>query len=185
MKKSASVLSLVAGFTLAVFLNLTAPAFADRILIPSNGPYTVNAVGSTTLKDVFQLDEQPVAFIAFDRDELNTSKPFSIDWYWQFDSEAVVSHNFQNFSSFPTDPLQLWDPIANWDLLKKPGEWHLLSQWVNPVNVASTKGGFGANIFDFKVLPKVTVTPEPVSTILFLTGGAPLAWRLLRKRQKS
>ena len=172
MKKTICLLSTIFGL---IFLS-NFPAFADSPLLSSQGPYTVGGFGDKTEKNLFSPDEKPFSFVEFDPHNLNPGQNLQIDWFWQF-GDTKIFHDTRTINApnlFSPGPLRLWDSLNNWDSIKKSGDWHVVTQWFNPDN-GTGRGGSGTQAFTF------TVTPEPVSTLLFLVGAAPIALRLSRK----
>lgn len=151
--------------------------FKRAKLKPSLGPYMTDA-GSTVPKpnQTFGWNENPYAFMQFDIDDLNTEKPLFVWWRWRDPDGHVVSVEKEWITNFPEEGnLNLWNSLDNWDVHKQTGEWTVETKWVNP------SGGTGRFETSFTVTP---VVPEPVSSILFLSGGAVLAIRRYWKRKK-
>ena len=152
------------------------PAFALNNLSPSDGPFTVDSPGSTTPKDTFDLSEHPFVFLEFDRDSLNTNLPLLTIGKWILENKQTLGLNFTLTSQFPNDSVRLWSDAINWDLIKKTGKWQVDNSWLN-LDFFPGKGGIGSKTINF------TVTPEPVASLLFIIGGAPVAFRLYRRRK--
>jgi len=150
--------------------------FKHAKLKPSLGPYMTDE-GSMAPKpnQNFGWNEKPYAFIQFDMDDLNTEKPLIMSWKWRYEDGPVVSFERERISNFSGDTLNLWNSLDNWDIHKQAGEWSVVTIWRNP--------GSGGSRFktSFTVTP---VVPEPVSSILFLSGGAVLIARRYWKRKK-
>lgn len=145
----------------------------NKKLKPSLGPYMTDE-GSMAPKpnQTFGWNEKPYAFIQFDMDDLNTEKPLIMSWKWRYEDGPVVSFERERISNFSGDTLNLWNSLDNWDIHKQAGEWSVVTIWRNP--------GSGGS----RLKTSFTVTPEPVSSILFLSGGAVLAIRRYWKRKK-
>lgn len=145
----------------------------NKKLKPSLGPYMTDE-GSIAPKpnQTFGWNEKPYAFIQFDINDLNTKKPLFVWWKWRDPDGHVVSFERERITNFPEDNLNLWNSLDNWDVHKQMGEWTVETKWVNP------SGGVG------KFTNNFTVMPEPVSSILFLSGGAVLIARRYWKRKK-
>ena len=173
MKKTAILF--VITISLILFAS-TSNAFAKK-LEPSLGPYMTDE-GSTVKKDVFGWDEKPYVFIQFDVDELNTNWPLFVRWKWKFMGKGHPFWEFERVTDFSDNPLNIWDSLDNWDSCKKVGKWRVETAWWSPTLYNSGKEGLGRHKVNF------TVTPEPVSSILFLVGGASLAATRLRRRKK-
>ncbi len=152
-------------------------ALALQYLDPSSGPFMVDAPGSTTPKDTFSLNEKPVVFLEFDRDSLETRLPLLVGWKWIVENDTTASFAAKLISDFPKDSLLIWGQANNWDAVKKVGDWQVETSWLN-VGFLDLKGGAGSKLINF------TVTPEPVSSLLYLAGSAPIAVGLYRRRKK-
>ncbi len=162
----------------AIFLILSISpnkAFATY-LEPYLGPY-MTYEGSTTQNDVFDWGEEPFAYIGFDVVDLNTRRPLELTWSWYFDTELFIASESQRISHFDEPFLDIWNSLDDWDNYARVGDWRLVMSWEN--DVLCDVGGWGSHTFNF------TVTPEPVSSVLFLIGGATLAVRVYRKKRKA
>ena len=167
--------------TLALILSFslyTGNAAAFRILAPADGPVATDNL-STTPKTSFPLTETPYIYLEFDKSSFNLNEPLYISWIWQHTDDTTPSaFEAQLFpTSSASDPLQIWKTAANWDSIKKTGDWTIQSIWWNPSN-GTAKGGLGAG------QATIAVTPEPVSTILFLVGGGVFGLAGWRKKSK-
>ena len=150
-----------------VFMNQTA---AHARLDPSLGLYMTEE-NSMSSKSIFGLDEKPFAFLQFHLDDLDLGSPLTIRWVWRFEGDRIAKE-YEKITNFGGDPLDLWNSLDNWDLHKRTGEWSVRAKWRN--GIGDEKG---------KDLVNFTVTPEPVSSLLFLLGGAGLAVTGYRKRK--
>ncbi len=149
-------------------------AFATY-LEPYLGPYMTDE-SSTTLRDTFDLHEEPFAYIGFDVIDLNSYRPLELTWSWYFDTDMFVASESQRISHFDNPFLDIWNSLDDWDNYARVGDWRTVISWEN--DVLLSKGGWGSQTVNF------TVNPEPVSSVLFLIGGATLAVRHYRKKRK-
>ena len=159
---------------IATYFLLTTNSNADTELKlePTLGPYTTEE-NSTTQKSTFSLNEKPFTFIQFNPGDLNTDRPMFLKWVWQFGQGPSLATVREKITNFDDNPLNLWNSLDNWDLYKKVGNWSVKVNWWNGL------GSMGSGIANF------VVTPEPVSSLLFLVGGVTLAATRLRKKKHS
>jgi len=140
-------------------------------LDPSLGPYMTDEE-STTAKEnqTFGWDETPFVFLQFDVDDLNTNNSLSLCHIWEHESKNPWTWEWETITDFPkTNSLNFWGSIDNWDQYKKVGEWTVFVAWNNPAALkCDSGGGFGFQKINF------TITPEPLSAMLFVIGGAVL-----------
>ena len=169
-----------AYFILSIFVLLSwlnpSRALALKYLDPAAGPVMVGAQGSTAPQNTFDLNQRPFVFLEFDRNSLETKLPLLVNWKWIYANDKTLSFDAKLFLDFPDDSLKIWKDANNWDAIKKPGEWEVKTSWFNP-GFFDLKGGEGSKIINF------TVTPEPVSCLLYLAGAAPIAFSLFRRRK--
>ena len=133
-------------------------AFADNY----NQIFMTDANGSTTPKTNFGWNETPWLYVKL------SEIAESITSAWWTDPNG---NKYKIFDAFSTD--DIWLSPLNWSTIKKLGEWtitavsHLDSGTVNQGRLS------------------FTVTPEPVSSLLFILGGGALAGtKLMRSRKK-
>ena len=168
---------LLVALTTLCLTGFTEILFAQN-LDATRGPYLVSSSSSTTqISELPGPSSTPYIFLEWDRSEVTTSVPLFVTWIWTNPLNDVVFIQNQNISSFPSDPVQTWNTPSNWDTIAKKGDWEVSATWLNTFN-GSTGGGGNGNI-------NFTVNPEPISTLLFLFGGAPLAFGFFRNRNKS
>ena len=174
--------TVIAGLTLALFLVLGALncAYADFASI-----FTVGSNGSTTQQSTFTLDQTPWLYVELPEGNLNWASAAGSLWF--YDSN-IIPKGVAGDSDF-TSPYtrEFWLKLDNWDSVAKVGDWHVAAGYElgTPINL------FGKEI----IIPKdvgvgctsfnVTAVPEPISTVLFVLGGATLAVRRLRKGRKT
>ncbi len=172
MKKT--LILLVATFFI---LSISPNKVFATTLDPSFDPY-MTYEGSTEQQDVFDWGETPFAYIGFDVININTRGPLELTWSWYFDTDLfnAVASESQRISHFDDPFLDIWNSLDDWDNYAQVGNWKTVINWENPVLLS--KGGWDSQTVNF------TVTPEPVSSVLFLIGGATLAVRHYRKKRK-
>ena len=125
--------------------------------------YMTDADGSTTPKDSFGWDEQPWLYLRLLEPGFNLTLSF-----WK---------NPDNKKYFDIDvdwDQDIWHTLKYWDDIKELGEWHVSAMYFQP----GSNDWIGRGSADF------TVTPEPVSSVLFLVGGISLAATRLKRRKK-
>ena len=146
----------------------TAQADPPTNLPPTLGLYMTDE-NSLTPKNTFGFNETPFAFLQFDVNDLETGKPFKLNWEWEFNDKTVAKIS-ETVENFPSDSLNLWNSLTNWNLEKQVGEWTVFATWKN------ANAGHGSDVTSF------TVTPEPLSAGLFLMGLPFLAAGLRRRK---
>ncbi|MBU4305364.1 MAG: PEP-CTERM sorting domain-containing protein [Candidatus Omnitrophica bacterium] len=125
--------------------------------------YTVNGSGDTTRKDTFGLDEIPFLYMKLPQAGLNFSSSF---WHAPSGGDSFVSEG-------PDSKTERWLSLTDWTSIKEVGKWSIDS------NVFYSNGTTATSF------ASCSVTPEPLAMILFLIGGLPLAFNLVRKRRQS
>jgi len=142
--------------------------------------YTVDGDGSFTLKGVFDApptSDVPWAFIKFEDTSLNTAAPLYVNWIWQnIDDPSISKLDNEEFdlTGGVSGDFNIWRKPNNgfWTSNAEAGSnWQLQVSWYN------LGGQNGQELTNF------AVAPEPVSTLLFLFGGAPLGAVLYRRRK--
>jgi|GEM_PF-6208908 len=154
--------------------------------------------------------DTPSYFVEFDSAKVNKNQPLYLTTKWSYEGTAVssmtqtqvvstlssnknmlgtwVSPSSANWTPEPWDgELYHWSVTATWSNAQTVTWTNLLPKWGNlgmaisrlftPTNQLTTVGGVGTSTMSF------TTNPEPISSILFLCGGALLASRLRKKRK--
>ena len=147
-------LSLIGSMAIIV-MALSTPASAGF------STYTVGSSGSTTAKTTFGLNETPFLYMKLPDDKVNFASSF-----WHAPDSMVYFA-----SQGPGSTAERWISLTSWDTVKKVGDWSIDS------NVFYSSGVTATSAASF------TVTPEPLSTALFLVGGVPIALNLYRRRK--
>ncbi len=93
---------------------------------------------------------------------------YTIGW-WSPESGSPIFNTFK-VTSGVTD---VWHGISDWNSARALGKWNIRLDYSSGSEFISKNASF-------------TITPEPISSALFLLGGAGLiSRRFLRKRQKA
>lgn len=159
---------LIKGITVFLFFTviLTTNVFAgfDKI-------YMTDAYGSYTEKTSFNWNETPWLYVKLPLQKLNATSAF-----WEGPLGSYYFTNSMGFGqkrwfSLDSGIDSNGNPVA-WGDVKKLGAWNINAGYFY------AGGGSGEGTTSF------TVTPEPVSSILFIAGGAVLAGRRYLKRKK-
>jgi hypothetical protein len=143
-------------FLIALFISLSArPASADFTFIR-----VVGSAFSTTEKTVFAPSETPFLYV-----KLPAAGNSVVNSFWSGPQGSLdFTRNFSNGD-------ERWLSPSGWNTPADAGEWEIGANYFFP------SGASGSGSVNF------TVTPEPVSTALFLAGGVPMAWGLYRRRK--
>jgi len=129
-----------------------------------------------TLRTEFGWDDTPFAYFFVDKDKF-LPQPTELDFKltWLYDGEEQSMERFYHLSwdnnLGSAGNFRIWEAPGQWDSIKQVGDWQVRAAWS-----ANIDGEWTSNYIrtaDF------TVTPEPISAVLFLLGGAGMA--VLRK----
>lgn len=136
-------------------LVLTSNAFAS---IPDT--FMTDSSGSFVPRTEFSLSETPWLYLHLPDAGLNV-----VASWWQSPS---LTYTFAGTS--PSTAQDIWISPSDWATIKTTGIWNVNAGY------SYATGETGARSASF------TVTPEPISSALFLLGGGALALRTYRKR---
>jgi hypothetical protein len=145
--------------TIAIFLLLSVclrSAYAEFTFLR-----TVGYAFSTEEKNIFNPNETPWVYV-----KLSSSENSAVNVSWL--SPSGIGSMSQNFSN----DTERWLSPQNWAGISQKGSWTIQANYFTP---GGSSGNASANF---------TVTPEPVSTTLFLIGSLPLAVGVYRGRRK-
>lgn len=159
---------------LTVFFLFACAPWATADDVPFIAFTTTGADESVSLKDTFFPDEIPYLFVQFPSSAEGT-KTIMTTWTWSGDA----SFSRERFG--PTDPqdaqgLNYWLYLPDWNsrtVAEKLGTW----------TITGEGGDFSNNVFKGLTTFTVVPVPEPVSSALFLMGGALLVPFLKRKKR--
>ena len=128
--------------------------------------YMVDSYGSTVQQNFFDLGATP--WVYFELPSGAGSQNIAIQTSWNYDGEL------QDFFSMVVQKgtTEVWYSADDWDSMQALGTWCVVAQY--DANSPFTSG---------KGTAKFTVTPEPVSSVLFLAGSATLGFRHFRKKR--
>jgi len=133
--------------------------------------YTVASSGSTSATSEFTLDSKPWLYLKFNTTgDVVNSVTWSSPTVFDIDTSAVVVENLTSTYS------EYWISMsdADWNTYAATGEWNVAA-----LSRSGLKGNYTYYIQD----KDFTVTPEPLSCVLFLTGGGLLA--VLKRKRKA
>lgn len=129
--------------------------------------YTVANSGSTDEVTDFTLDSKPWLYLQLDTDS-NISN--TISWSVPSSTDSII----QSVTTSGSTGTWISMTDADWDTYKTTGSWAVSG---SALGYESGKFTFYASASDF------TVTPEPLSCVLFVTGGGLLA--VLKRKRKT
>lgn len=163
MKK---ILLILAGLTLLGRLAYAAPAQEDFRKF-----YTVDSIGSTVEKNTFSLSETPFLFVKLP--PVNNERYGEVFTNWIFGSSVQDSANTTGILGQE----KFWLSPLNWSSIAQPGTWLIDGSYFIIKESNDSLKKFGNTSYNF------TVTPEPISMMLFGLGGAVLGLVGLRRKK--
>jgi len=159
-------LAAIGFISVAVFVNNT---FAN---VNYSQMFTVGSSGSTKPKASFSPNEKPTLYLKLP----DTTYDFSFtetDWDWLGDEGN--SHSPAPVSQAGSD---IWVSFSDeqWTQFNREGEWH-----IDSISTLFDNGNFTSMVTGSTTY---TVTPEPVSTVLFLSGFGAFALAGSKRRKR-
>lgn len=191
MFKTTIKLALLTIFASMLFVSkASALDYETAYMVRDNNSHTLSVDASNNYS--YFAGETPWMYIKFKLDNLNLNAPLHLHWVWSSLTNPNITET-QNekitLTGLGADK-EIWKsaPQPWWNNDGGPGTWHVDVNWfnVNGTNGISSADfiscGQGGPI-DRQGACGPVVTPEPLSSTLFLLGGAPLI-AAIRKRQK-
>ncbi len=129
--------------------------------------YMTNASGSYERVEVFDWNETPWLYLR--TPDVRKGNSTFINYFSWYDPDSNLVYKDK---ADPNRSNERWFRIDDWDSVKKVGTWDVDASYFNPGSIK----GSGSTSF--------TVTPEPVSSVLFLLGGLSLFGFEYKKRKK-
>ncbi len=128
--------------------------------------YMVDSYGSTTQQDVFALGVTPWVYFEIPSGVGSRNIAAQTSWYY----EGELQESFPVLIREGTT--EVWYSLDTWESYQSVGSWCVLAQYDATSPYTTGKG-----------TAKFSVTPEPVSSVLFLAGSATLGFRHFRKKR--
>lgn len=148
------------------------PAFAKPALLPYLEFYTTDSAHNPTSD--FTLSSEPYLYIKISSEYVLDGLKTKTHWFSP--SEDTYSNGFN-----PTISHEMWMSLTDWlDGSQKWSEIAYNGFWT--AEGWSSYHGEGNAIYHSSTTFNVTGVPEPIASILFLTGGTILAVRRLRRK---
>lgn len=127
--------------------------------------YTVSSSGSTIEKSDFRYDnETPFLYVKLSDPGLS----FKAAWWNDPSSDSYFT------SEGPSANQETWLSLSNWDSVKEHGLWTINGSFLSA----------GAPLDSGTASYQFTVSPEPVSSALFIIGGLALGGRKFYNSRK-
>ncbi len=167
-------------FLLSVGLVATT-AFArgggDNNTIPIQVIYTVGSSGSTLQQSTFSWSETPWLYFELPSGA-GTNNIVTQSW-WKDPDNIQREYITQNEAD---NTIQVWQSLGSdrWNAIKREGQWTILAQYDT---MSPQRTGTGSTNFTVTG-PPPPVIPEPISSILFVAGGATLGIRRYWKKKR-
>ena len=124
--------------------------------------YTTDSNGSSTPKSTFNLNETPWLYVKLS----DTLRHITSTW-WNDPNGNSYDASLPGSNATPQ-----WLTLSDWNTVKTPGKWNVNGSLFYKNGVCETAE------------TNFTVTPEPISTTLFLLGSGALAVGQYRRKKK-
>ena len=163
------------GFISAVLFGFLASSPASYATDDLYSLYPVGGSGNAVEKNVFTFDERPFLYVHLPESRLNFVSSF-----WN-----APNGDFHFASHGPSVDQDIWLTLSNWETARALGTWNVNAGYLfaEGDSEGACKGSCGAGQTSFTVTESpFTVTPEPMSTSLFIVGGLTLAAMTRRKK---
>lgn len=168
-----SVLSVFALFLLVG--NANAQAYGQAYMVTGDNSYTLANYDPISEEYNYGLGATPWVYLKLKLEDLHLSSPLKVLWSWSsYINPYDTAIHYEEFSLFgQAGDKEIWSsaPQPWWNTQYGPGKWTVDLAWLN------AQGARGTSTATFNV------TPEPLSSALFLFGGVPVAAALLRKKR--
>ena len=153
-------------FSLALVAGTAFAAGSGGKTIDISTIYMVDSEGSTTQQDICGWNDTPWLYFELPSDAGSNN---IVAESWWYDADDVLQGHLVSY-----DTSTIWQTLGDWDNVKSLDGWTVTAKYTA---TGPNTNGAGSTGF--------TVTPEPISTILFLTGGATLGIRRFWKKRMS
>lgn len=161
---------LILGLTIFLLFTtiLANTASAKKSVVHFDAIYTTDAYRSTTPKTIFGWDETPWLYLRLPETSFN----FTRAWWESPTGDRYLTGSI----GYDQD---IWLTLGNhWYEVRELGDWDITARFIQKELCSRPICGRGSTSF--------TVTPEPISSILFIVGSATLAIRrYLTKKLKT
>ena len=173
---------MVKNFFLIILIILGVCLFSanDKAEAVTNWDFYTTDKDSSALKAEFAMHEQPYSYLFVNKEKFS-STPLEMDikWTWLYNGQEEY---LERYYHLPWDEFldnnenfQIWETPSLWPDINESGLWETKVSWKALLSDGWT--GYHNRSTSF------TVTPEPVSSLLFVAGGASLAiFRYKRKK---